>query len=180
MKCYINHFNGKFSFWWLRHLLWNCPQLMVTGLTDDKSTLGQVMAWCRQATSHHLTQCWPRSMPPYGFTRPQWVKYKHYTIRVYHGNLSIAMVSRGRHGAPKHLQLICLFNIPGLTIKAAHYWGHRWLVDSLHKGQQWGKRFHIMTSSDAVMCNFHIVYNVMQEHDLYSVPACYTCRTYFR
>ena len=40
-------------------------------LTDDKSTLVQVMAWCRQATSHYLSQCWPRSMAPYGVTRPQ-------------------------------------------------------------------------------------------------------------
>ena len=31
------------------------------------------MAWCHQATSHHLSQCWPRSMSPYGVTRPQWV-----------------------------------------------------------------------------------------------------------
>ena len=42
--------------------------------TDDKSILVQVMAWCRQATSHYLSQCWPRSMSPYGVTRPQWVK----------------------------------------------------------------------------------------------------------
>ena len=44
-------------------------------LTDDKSTLVEVMAWCRQATSHYLNQCWPRSMLPYGVTRPQWVNY---------------------------------------------------------------------------------------------------------
>ena len=43
-------------------------------LTDDKSTLVQVMAWCRQATSHYLSQCWPRSLSPYGVTRPQCVK----------------------------------------------------------------------------------------------------------
>ena len=24
---------------------------------------------------HYLSQCWPRSLSPYGFTRPQWVKY---------------------------------------------------------------------------------------------------------
>ena len=42
-------------------------------LSDDKSTLVQVMAWCRQATSHYLDQCWPRSPTPYGVTRPQWV-----------------------------------------------------------------------------------------------------------
>ena len=52
----------------------------------DKSTLVQVMAWCRQATSHHLSQCWPRSMSPNGVTRPQWVmvqcwlESKHVTI----------------------------------------------------------------------------------------------------
>ena len=44
------------------------------GISDDKSTLIQVMAWCRQATSHYLNQCWPGSLPPYGVTRPQWVK----------------------------------------------------------------------------------------------------------
>ena len=31
------------------------------------------MAWCRQAASHYLSQCWPRSMSPYGVTRSQWV-----------------------------------------------------------------------------------------------------------
>ena len=46
---------------------------MSMDLTDDKSTLVQVMAWCRQATSHYLSQCWPRSVSPYGVSRPQWV-----------------------------------------------------------------------------------------------------------
>ena len=50
--------------------------------TDDKSTLVQVMAWCRQATSHYLSQCWPRSMSPYGVTRPQWVIFS-YNITVF-------------------------------------------------------------------------------------------------
>ena len=47
---------------------------MSRDLTDDKSTSVQVMAWCRQATSHYPSQYWPRSMSPYGVTRPQWVK----------------------------------------------------------------------------------------------------------
>ena len=42
-------------------------------LTDNQSTLAQVMAWCRQATSHYLSQCRHRSMSAYGVTRPQWV-----------------------------------------------------------------------------------------------------------
>ena len=48
---------------------------MSLDLTDDQSTLVQVMAWCSQATSHYLSQCWPRSLSPYGVTRPQWVKF---------------------------------------------------------------------------------------------------------
>ena len=47
-----------------------CKQL---DLTNDKSILVQVMAWCRQATSHYLSRCWPRSRS-YGITRHQWVK----------------------------------------------------------------------------------------------------------
>ena len=38
---------------------------------DDKSKLVQVMAWCCQATSHYLSQCWLTSMSPNKFTRPQ-------------------------------------------------------------------------------------------------------------
>ena len=49
------------------------------GLTDDESTLGQVMAWCRQATSHYLSQCWPRSVSPYGVPRPQRVNRHMFT-----------------------------------------------------------------------------------------------------
>ena len=47
---------------------------MPLDLIDDKSTLVQVIAWCHQATSHYLRQCWPRSVSPNGITRPQWVK----------------------------------------------------------------------------------------------------------
>ena len=65
-----------FSDWWLRHLLWSCPNM-----TDDQSTLVQVMAWCHQATSHYLSQCWPRSLTPYGITRPQWVKLVIFKIK---------------------------------------------------------------------------------------------------
>ena len=52
----------------------NALRWMPWDLTDDKSTLVQVMAWCHQATSHYLSQCWPSYMSPYGVTRPQWVK----------------------------------------------------------------------------------------------------------
>ena len=49
---------------------------MSVDLADDKSTVVQVMAWCLEATSHYLSQCWPRLVSLYGITRPQWVKAK--------------------------------------------------------------------------------------------------------
>ena len=69
---------GKFE-WYLRNLIFqiiseidgwgvSCElalRWMPLDLIDDKSKLVQVMAWCRQATSHYQSQCWPRSMSPY-------------------------------------------------------------------------------------------------------------------
>ena len=47
---------------------------MPEDLTNENPTLVQVMAWCRQAPSHYLSQCWPRFMLQYGVTRLQWVR----------------------------------------------------------------------------------------------------------
>ena len=70
------------SFYWLvfSHRI---RRWMPWDLTDDKSALVHVMVWCRQATSHYLRQCWPRSLSPYGVTRPQWVKPMHHWLSHY-------------------------------------------------------------------------------------------------
>ena len=39
-------------------------------LTDDQSTLVQLMVCYRQATSHYLNQSWSSSVSPYGVNRP--------------------------------------------------------------------------------------------------------------
>ena len=57
----------------------NALRWMTQDLTDDKSTLVQVMAWCRQAASHYLSQCWLSSLSPCGVTRPQWVKSQQWS-----------------------------------------------------------------------------------------------------
>ena len=77
--CGLGDFNEILEEYFSRQLQWlmawdTCCKIalrrMSLDLTDDKSTLVQVMAWCRQATSHYLSQCWPRSLTPYGATRP--------------------------------------------------------------------------------------------------------------
>ena len=55
-------------------------------LTDDKSTLVQVMAWCHQATSHYLNQCWSRSMPWHGTSKPQWVNCTKLCLQTYNSH----------------------------------------------------------------------------------------------
>ena len=38
------------------------------------------MAWCRQATSHYLTQCWPRSVSPCGIPRPLMSEVNYFSV----------------------------------------------------------------------------------------------------
>ena len=64
-------------------------RLMPQDLTDDKSTMVQVMAWCHQAPSHYLGQCWHRSVSPHVVTRPQWVKSIIFKITVENSRLGI-------------------------------------------------------------------------------------------
>ena len=50
----------------------NALRWMPQDLTDDKSTLVQVMTWCRQATSHYLSQCWLSPLSSYDVAGSQW------------------------------------------------------------------------------------------------------------
>ena len=72
---------------------------MPQDLTDDKSTLVQEMAWCSEARSHYLTQCWPRSPTPYGVTRPRWVKL----------SFSLDGEFAAQYKSTEQLQMACMF-----------------------------------------------------------------------
>ena len=55
------------TFWiYHEHFIWDFPEVTIYGCCrtslDYKSTLVQVMAWCHQAPSHYLNQCWPCCM----------------------------------------------------------------------------------------------------------------------
>ena len=47
--------------------------------------LKSLMAWCRQATSHYLSQFWPRSLSPYSITMLQCIKGSHVDYSVITG-----------------------------------------------------------------------------------------------
>ena len=50
---------------------------MQKDLADDRSTLVQVKAWCRQATSNYLSQCWPISKSPFASLTHNELKVRH-------------------------------------------------------------------------------------------------------
>ena len=105
---------------------------MPLDLTDDKSTLVQVMAWCRQATSLYLRQCWPRFLSPYGVTRPQWVKI------VIVWNLAQKQLSLTFHRSRSATSMMTssngnIFRVTGHL--CGEFIGPRWIpVNSPHKG----------------------------------------------
>ena len=55
-KICIGNLQDNFDVWCISCEI-VCRQMSLD-LTSDKSTLVQVMAWCRQATSHYVSQCW--------------------------------------------------------------------------------------------------------------------------
>ena len=54
----LSNFDANFGDWWLRWLVKTTLRWMSLDLTEDQQTLAQVMAWCRQAPSHYLSQFW--------------------------------------------------------------------------------------------------------------------------
>ena len=76
--------------WWLTHLplvimavifiviwFWNSSEWLISGLldlTDEESTLVQVMMCCHQLTSHYMAQCWSSSIMLHGVTLSQFIK----------------------------------------------------------------------------------------------------------
>ena len=52
--------------------------------TTLTSTLVQIMVWCCQATDPYSSQCWPRSVSPYGVIGPECVKYWMHLVNIIH------------------------------------------------------------------------------------------------
>ena len=100
--------------------------------TDNKSTLVQVMAWCRQATSHYLSQCWPRSMSPNGVTRAQWVNEPivwHLMNISFHCTFHCLFKTLSRLAIKKPSKLC----ITGLCWESSGNWLIQAMVDLLHE-----------------------------------------------
>ena len=78
----------RFSNLLYRIVAWAFAVKLLTGKchrnSNEKSTLVQSLVWSCQAVSHYLSQCWPRSMWPYGIPRPQWFKVGFDVISKYH------------------------------------------------------------------------------------------------
>ena len=76
---FIHSFQTDFSYWWLRHLLWKCPNMNVTGLHWWSVNIGSGNGLVPSGN-----QCWLRSLSPYGVTRPQWVMLEFFYCIIWH------------------------------------------------------------------------------------------------
>ena len=104
----------------LRYFLGNCSHVNATESIDDVSTLVQVMAWCRQATSHYLNQCWPRFISPYNIFMPQGIKYGIVNNKTTVSSARLRLSAHKRHPifSPQGPAVGCLYwdSWPGLNI----------------------------------------------------------------
>ena len=111
---------------------------MPLDLTDDKSPLVQVMAWCRQATSHYLSQYWPRSMSPNGVTKPPFLHVSS-TVFFSFTNASWQTLKSCCHDYHYHKFILCFLAVPAST-RCKHLCG----VDSLLLPYVW---YHTASAS---------------------------------
>ena len=125
---------------------------MSLDLTDDKSTLVQVMAWCRQAPSHYLSQCWPRSLSPYDITRPQWVNWRRWVSHPHsHGWSSSPQWFIGPSECGLHT---CVPHSPGIPQHGAMDGGHAVCTDGerLSKPED-ADSLGLMNGKNCIMCH---------------------------
>ena len=121
---------------------------MLQDFIDDKSTLVQVVAWCRQAKNHYLSQCWPRSISPYGVARPQWVNIP---VMV---TLDISGPPLKVNGTPRNmstplLEWVSWFHNMGSTEILV---GHKCMDPCLSETLNWRNRCHF--ADDIFRCIF--------------------------
>ena len=98
----------------------NALRWMPQDLTDDKSTLVQVMAWCRQATSHYLSQCWLSSLSPY-VARPQWVKQNSHSMNPMIKVSNYIHILKYQGFSRKYSCVICCHVNAQLTVPCAYF-----------------------------------------------------------
>ena len=133
---------------------------MPHNLSDEKSTLVQVMTWCRQATSLYQSQWWPRSMSSYGVTKPKWVKPLKCRCSIYMEpefghQCADDVIQNGRRDQEKCRKIFVLIRCSPVTpygvCKLCHHWCKYWpfacsvpnhylaKTDLLSIGQTWMK-----------------------------------------
>ena len=75
-------------------------------LTDDLSAMIQVVAWCCQAASHYLSQCWPSTMMV-STSRQQWVNSKFNSRNLLYWLWLLRCVFHSSHVTCFHCVLHC-------------------------------------------------------------------------
>ena len=88
-------FNQSFSNCYQRCIPWAFPVTLPWG---EFHKLSLIMSQHRQATSHYLRKCWPKSLPTYGVPRSQWFN----ACLGAQGDTGILSPVKQGHGSPGH------------------------------------------------------------------------------
>ena len=81
-------------------------------LTMSQHRVTEIMACCRQATSHYLNQCWPRFMSPYGATSVGHNELRLHVVDMHWGNHAIADCPSASGETPKNVGNFIASNKP--------------------------------------------------------------------
>ena len=104
-------------------------------LTNDMLTLVQVMAWCRQATSHYLSRYWPSSVSPHSISRPQWIN----------GNFLLALMTNSTIKSLALLIWTYFTNFNSKRHPSSHLWAHISPIPASHDVSVWTKLTVVIT-----------------------------------
>ena len=76
--------HANLSDWWLRYLLWNHPEINFGRLYQWNANNGT-----GNGSNLFPNRCWPRSMSPYGVTRPRSVGIKTTMQRMFNSGFTV-------------------------------------------------------------------------------------------
>ena len=149
--------------------LWWMPQ----NITNKKSRLVQIMAWCRQATSHYLSQCWPRYLSPYGVTKPLWATHVRLKVRPHMcgadtGQRHMSSITSGTHFRFSVIDVSGICSKSALTRMPQDHIDDKWFMQWLGACHQATDHYLMQCWPSAVMLHGHVRCQCIDIKPLYS------------
>ena len=110
-----------------------------------------VMVWCCQVTSNYLSQCRPRSIPPYGIIRPQELKQSITLPHFLFNGLSIYIMASASRLLLLHYIYIMLLLDEEIILMATWYYSG-WTIYNQHRHRSQHLSYMFMANHCTFCC----------------------------